>query len=249
MKKYVVVSSNNNPDYLFYAPYMEKAWNHLGWELCVIITHDVNPADLNLKNPDTIIVQLPNIPGLRQETIAQAGRLYAANYLNRDALYMTSDMDLLPLQGYWKPDPNNITVYGHDLTWHSYYPMGYIAMTGHNWAKYMNCTMNTASDMERDCKETQIAYSEKWEDWWNVDWNLITLRLSPFKDKITFIERGQVQIANATLAKGRIDRYNWKATQEGNTEFIDAHCHNNNVFHPDKMNDFLKVFEFYYGKL
>lgn len=246
MKRYVVVSTTNNPDYYFYATYIEKAWNSLGWDLCVMITEGVNPLDLKLSNRSSVIVQLPKIEGLRDATIAQAGRLYAANYLPEDAMIMTSDIDLLPLSDYWNPSADNITVYGHDLTWYSYYPMGYVAMTGKNWKQYLSCTMNTAIDLERDAKLTGIAYSEDWEQWWNHDWQHLTNVLKQHTDKITFINRGQVQIAGATLALGRIDRYDWEKTQEQSI-LIDAHCENNNVLHPDKLNKFLKVFEKFYG--
>ena len=43
---------------------------------------------------------------------------------------------------------------------------------------------------------------------------MITDRLKPHKDKITFIDRGQVDIAGATLAKGRVDRYNIAETRK-----------------------------------
>lgn len=244
MKKYVVVSTTNNPDYYFYAPYIEKAWNSYGWDVCIMLTHDVNPKDLKLNNPETRIIQLPAIQGLRDASIAQAGRLYAANYLPLDALIMTSDMDLLPLKNYWNPDEKHITVFGYDLTWRSFYPMGYIAMIGATWKKYMNCSYDTAKDMLRDATETKIAFSEKWEEWWNFDWDLITKRLKPFEDRITFIDRGQT---SKGLALGRIDRADWMGTQD--QEWIDAHCENNNVQHPEKLEKFLKVFEKVYGQL
>jgi hypothetical protein len=248
MKRYVVVSSNNNPDYLFFAPYIEKAWNTLGWDVCFMITDDVNPLDLHKQNESSIIVRLPNIEGLRKETIAQTGRLYAATYLHPDSLIMTSDMDLLPLSNYWNPDINNITVYGHDLTWRTFYPMGYCAMSAQNWIKYLNLTFNPKSDIERDCKEIAIAYSSDWEQWWNHDWTLLTKRLKVFEDKLTFIDRGQIDIAGATLAKGRVDRYNWQVTLN-QPNLIDAHCENHNVMHPTKLEPFLKLFESIYGKL
>jgi hypothetical protein len=250
MERIVVVSSNNNKDYLFYAPYICKAWNTLGWKVAIIVTHDVDVKLLdNCNSGDNYIIQLPEIKGLRMETVAQASRLYAANYLPKDALIMTSDMDLLPLQNYWNPDVNDITVYGHDLTWFSYFPMGYIAMSGYNWAKYMNLTMNTAGDMERDgAIYKDMTTSDNWEQWWNYDWQMITDRLTPHKSNIKFVNRGQVDIAGATLAKGRVDRYNWKETMKQDN-LIDAHCHNNNVLHPDKLNDFEMVFEKVYGKL
>lgn len=248
MKRYIVVSSNNNPDYYYYAPYIERAWNILGWDLCVMVTHDVDVNDLKLNNESTIVVRLPKVEGLRDATVAQAGRLYAANYLPLDALIMTSDMDLLPLSNYWNPSIDNVTVYGHDLTWRTYFPMGYIAMSGDVWKSHMNLTYDTASDMLRDANETKIAFSEDWNEWWNFDWDLITKRLMPIKDNITFIDRGQVNIAGATLAKGRVDRYNWTETLK-QQEYIDAHLENNNVQHPDKLNKFLELFELTYGRL
>ena len=86
--RYVVLSSNNNPDYLFFLPYVEKAWNNYGWNLCVMLTHDVEDYDKRLET--TAVVRLPKIEELRSETAAQASRLYAANYLPLDNLLMTS---------------------------------------------------------------------------------------------------------------------------------------------------------------
>jgi hypothetical protein len=244
MQKIIVVSTNNNPDYYFYSPYILKAWNSYGWKVAVVITHDVDPANV----VGDYIIQLPDITGLRTETQAQGGRLYAANYLPVDSLVMTSDMDLLPLFDYWHPKEDEITVYGHDLTWRSFYPMGYICMTCAKWKEVMNLKFNTKDEFLRDANETQIAFKPDWESWWNFDWDLITKRLKPMHDSITFIDRGQINIAGATLAYGRVDRYNWEETQN-QPAWIDAHCENNNVRHPDKLAKFLKVFEKVYGKL
>lgn len=251
MKKYIVISSNSNPDYYFYAKYQEKAWNKLGWNICVMVTDDVNPLDLELSNPDSVIIHLPQIPGLRRETVAQASRLYAANYLPLDSLIMTCDMDLIPLSDYWHPNPDEITVYGHDLTDFSYYPMGYVAMTGAKWKEKMKCTYNTTEDLLRDASETivkgvQIAYASDWEKWWNFDWQLLTNRLKPFQAEITFINRGRR--LTGTYAYGRVDRGDSMKIPPGET-LIDAHCENNNVQHPDKLNKFLSLYEGIYGKL
>lgn len=247
MQKIVVLSTNNNTDYIFYAKYAEKAWNNFGWQVAVCITDDVKSVDMQLSNPSTYILRMPNIEGLRKETIAQGGRLYAANLLPAEAMLMTCDMDLIPLTDYWHPKEDEVTVYGHDLTWYSFYPMGYIAMTGANWQKYMKLTGNIHNDFERDAKETKTAYAPDWETWWNYDWQLITERLRPFKKEITFIDRGQIDIAGGTLAKGRIDRFNWEATQNQPEPFIDMHCENVNVKHPDKFSKFIKVFNKYHG--
>lgn len=251
-KKYVVLCLDNNPDYIFYAPYCEKAWNKYGWDICVMITDDVNESDLKLINPNSKVFKLPKIDsGMRSPSVAMSGRLCAANYLPQDALLMTSDIDLIPLQDYWKPNIDEITVYGHDLTWFSFYPMGYIAMSGANWTKYIGLTGDTESDILRNSKDPLVKhspYSEDWEAWWNFDWDFTTTRLKPHADKITFINRGQINIAGTTLALGRVDRYNWTETQKQET-FIDMHCENISTTHEEKLPKFLEVYERFHGKL
>ena len=242
-KKYVVISTNNNPDYYFYAKFQEKAWNKLGWDLCVMCTHDVDTKELKLTSPSTIVVQLPDFPELRSETVAQASRLYSANYLPMDALIMTCDMDLIPLSNYWHPEYNNITVFGHDLTDYSYFPMGYTAMTGRRWKEVMSCTFDTKGDLMRDAKEyAYMTMSADWEQWWNFDWRLLTDRLKPYN--VEHVLRGRQPNG---FAYGRIDRGNSMAMIEG--ELIDAHCENFNVKHPDKLNKFVSLYEQIYGKL
>lgn len=244
-KKYVVVSTNNSEDYYFYAPYIEKAWNKYGWDLCVITTHDVDPLSLQLSNPESIIIRLPNISGLRSATIAQCSRLYAANYLPSDALIMISDMDLLPLSDYWKPDPAQITVFGHDLTDFTYIPMGYVAMTGAKWVDKMRLSMNTEKDMLRDAAEFPDCYSEDWQKWWNHDWTVLTARLKPYFSEITFVTRGR---GHSGFAYGRVDRGDSCRIPVGET-LIDSHGENNNVRHPEKLARFTSLFESVYGKL
>lgn len=250
LDKYVVVSTNNNPDYLFFAPYIEYAWNQLGWKLCIIITNDVEKADLKTANPSTKIIRIQEIQKIRTETISQAGRLYAANYFKQselaNTLLMTSDMDLLPLSDYWRPAINNITVYGHDLTWYSTYPMGYVAMSAQSWKKLFELSGDTELDLLRDAEKTGLPFKHDWDSWWGHDQVFLTERLNTIKNDLVLINRGQIDIAGATLAKGRIDRYNWAQTQIQPEPFIDAHCHNNNVTHPDKLKDFLTVFNKFY---
>jgi hypothetical protein len=244
LKRYVVVSSNNNADYLFYLPYVEKAWAKYGWDLCVMVTDDVDVHSLKVNRKETIIVKLPKIEGLRDATISQAGRLYAANYLPMDALIMTSDMDLIPLSDYWHPDIKDITVYGHDLTDYTYFPMGYTAMSGAMWFHYVSCTFDTAKDMLRDCTVTNQAFSEDWEQWWNTDWQILTDKLRGVDVK--HIKRGRR--LTGTYAYGRVDRGTSMSIPPNET-LIDAHCENQNVMHPVKLEPFLKLFESIHGKL
>lgn len=237
-KKYVILSTNNNPDYYFYAPYQEKAWNSFGWEVCILCTHDVDIKNLKLQNESTVKIILPEIPDIRTETIAQVSRLYASNYLPLDAMIMTSDMDLIPLSDYWKQKKEDITIYGYDLTDFTTYPMGYIAMTGHNWKKYFNCTYNIIEDITRDINEYRnIAMSPDWNQWWGYDQILLTDRLILQGANVTHIHRGR---RDSGFAHGRIDRGDGMKNIDG--QLIDMHCENNNVMHPDKLNKFLTIF-------
>lgn len=245
MEQIIIVSTNNNPDYYFYLPYIKKAWNKYGWKVCCMVTDDVTE-----KIEADYVITVPKMEGIRQETIAQASRLYAARFFgfSPDIYLMISDMDLLPLQDYWKPDFNAITSYGHDLTWYTFIPMGYVGMTADKWKDVMELTEDSMADFRRDADLTGLPYKEDWEQWWNADWTLLTLRLKKHWDKITFINRGQIDIAGATLARGRVDRYNWDATLN-QPDKIDAHCENVNVKHPDKLNKFLALYESIYGLL
>lgn len=244
-EKIVVLSTNNAEDYFFYAKYQKHAWNKYGWKVAVMVTHDC-PDDI----PADYLIRLPEFQGVRTATVAQASRLYAANHLPEDALLMTCDMDLIPLSDYWHPDPNDITVYGHDLTWHSFFPMGYCAMTGAKWKEKFKLTGNTEADMVRDfAKYWDMVSSENFDRWWNFDWTYLTDTLMPFKAQIKFIDRGQVDIAGATLAKGRIDRYNIAVTAGQPEPFVDFHGHNTSMSNPERLKEFTDIYERFHGKV
>ena len=242
IERVVVVSTNNSVDYYGYSKYIKHAWNTLGWKVAVMVTHDVDTKDIE----GDYIIRLPLIESLRTESIAQAGRLYAANYFKEERLLMTSDMDLLPLSDYWNPDPANITNYGHDLTDYSFYPMGYTAMTTTNWKKVMKLSANTEADMIRDAHEPSLKYSplsQDWEQWWNWDWDLLTKRLQGYD--VTKILRGRR--AGSCFALGRVDRGDSMVIPQGT--LIDAHLENNNIKAPVKWDKFISLFESVYGKI
>lgn len=239
----VVISTNNNPNYFYFAPFVERAWNSLGWDVLFMITSDVNENELNIKQSK--VVSLPDIEGVRSETVAQAGRLYAANYFDEEVLLMTSDIDLLPLSDYWNPLKEDVTIYGHDLTDFGEYPMGYIAMNRQNWINKFNLTGDIKSDMSRDVNEIKTAFSDIWGERWGYDQQLALRRLKPHHDQFVFINRGKTVRG---LAYGRIDRYDWEGTQ--NQEWIDAHCDaGQDHLRVVTKESFLSVYEKVYGKL
>ncbi len=184
MKKYVIVSSNGNVDYEWYIDLVEWAWKRLGWE--------------------TIVMRPFQLDNYREITITQCIRLYAASDLVKfqdDDILMTSDADMIPLSDYWKPDPNKITVYGHDLTKFKHIPICYVAMNARNWRNVMNLNNNIKDCMHRDLINSRAMSIFKFR-WWYVDQDILTDRLS--FHQIEKVNRGFE--TNSKFAFGRVDR-------------------------------------------
>lgn len=175
--KTVVISHNNNPEYSFFEPIVRFAWERLGWDVLTLVT-------------DSVIT-------------SQCIRLYAHTCVKPDTLLMTSDIDMLPLSDYWKPDPREITCYGRNLS-REHQPICYIAMTAKNWKAVMG------DYMYHDI----IRVGESW----TTDQDILTAKLSDFKRKE--IPRPISPMTGYPV--GRIDRSAWDKSLL-QTERIDAH--------------------------
>jgi len=73
--------------------------------------------------------------------------------------------------------------------------------------------------IQRDLDKIPNAKEQDFYKRWFVDQDLITERLLPYRDKITFVDRGQYSNG---YAKGRVDRGAWNDDLE---QFIDCHMH------------------------
>ena len=228
-KKTVILSTNDEENYISYLPYIQKAWNILGWNTLTFYLGDKNieSNDINL------IVKLDPILGVRDATVVQVSRLFAHKYVN--GLIMTSDIDMMPLSNYWNPDIDKFTCYGKDLTHNVHYPICYIAAPSDLWEKVI---------YENSIEELLAKYnqckSDEFLTWWFTDQDIITERLLPFNPKN--ITRG----FENNLAYGRIDRDNWEYTKYiSKSEKIDAHMprpfNKNEAI--DLINIYLKKYE------
>lgn len=249
IRRIAILSTNNNPDYFFYAPITEWCWNKLGWDVALFKTHDVE--ERLLRNPNSRVYSIPNIEGVRTGTQAQVVRHFVANVFDPDCYLMVQDIDLLPLKE-WNPDLTKNTIYGWELTGRSFIPVHYTGMMRDIWMEVMGCTRDLKSDMEREMKANGRAYQEKWEDYWDADWDILTQKVLANKSKFTFIDRGMVQFSQYQTAKGRIDRINlgpegYKLTM--NQEWIDLHAENHNPTAPHKWAAIRGILEKRYGTL
>lgn len=224
MKKYIILSVNGNQDYLFYLPLTCKLWQKFGWTPIVFYNgDDTDQYRLAMNQPfNAVILKLNSIPGYRSDTITQTSRLYATclDFLEPTDYLMTGDIDMIPLSDYWHPDTSKVTVYGHDLTGYTQYPICYIGATVENWRKFMKLdSMDYQSMLKRDLDSMPNASDPAWEKYWSVDQELATQRIKEFSFEKDFINRGQYPNG---YAKGRIDRGSWNDNLE---TFIDCHMH------------------------
>lgn len=202
--KTVVLSSNNNPDYFNYLPYVEKAWGMLGWNTLTYLV-DMEGGGM----APHARISIPSSPAFRQDTFTQCVRLLAHHDIDSGTL-MTSDIDMIPLSNYWSPNPAVWTVYGRDLTGHEHHPICYISGDKSLWAK----TFPEESVTQLLGKYPQSSSSDFYR-YWFTDQIIATERIVDYVS----VERG----TEAGLAKGRIDRADWAGTLARVSAGIDAH--------------------------
>jgi hypothetical protein len=207
INKTIVISTNDDPNYINYWPYVTKAWNKLGWNtLTFYLGANKIQEDINNK-----IVKIDPINEYRDETVVQVSRLFGHKHIDY-GIIMTSDVDMMPLSDYWKPKYEDITVYGFDLTNYKQIPICYIAMNSLNWEKII-----PENSIEELLNKYDYAKSDKFNEYWYSDQQIITEKI--LKHKYIQIDRKK----NKRLAFGRIDRSRWNETKNDDTIKIDAH--------------------------
>lgn len=230
MKKHIILSVNDNPDYLYFLPLTVWAWRKFGWEPQVFyhrLTTGCKDDTIRLIEQlaadaigtcDHPPVRRIRVDGYKGATLAQISRLYAACFISAGDYIMTGDIDMIPLSDYWQPNPKCMTVWGHDLTGYGHYPICYIGGPSEMWREVMRIDSDDYNQLiRRDLALLPQAKSDDFNKYWFSDQDLITERLSPYSP--TRINRGQ--LSNG-YARGRVDRGAWSMDHK---EFIDCHMH------------------------
>jgi len=218
MNKYVIISTNDNEDYFHYLPIVTHAWNQLGWS--VICFYRGNETEFpKIEKPNEIIL-INESSIYREATIVQISRLFGGCLnLNDDDYLLTSDVDMLPCSDYWKPNYDEISVYGYDLTdFFAEFPICYIGMQSKLWKEVMNVSKgdNVVEMINSLLDSCPNAKSEVFCEWWGVDQQEITKRLK--QRAVQHYYRGKL----GDYAIGRVDRGNWAVTLN-QAQFIDCH--------------------------
>jgi hypothetical protein len=241
MKKYIVLSVNDNPGYLIHVPLVFWAWKKIGWQPIVfyhgeknkIYNHVLNACDVR---PFYLIDH-----GYKSETVTQVSRLYASCIAEEKSYLMTGDIDMMPLSDYWHPlGFVNITAWGHDLTGFVHYPICYIGMTKETWDHVMNIDPTSDCDynhfIKRDLDTLPQAKSENKTKRWVTDQDLITERINNSGISVHRIKRGTKKNG---YAKGRVDRSAWNINEEG--PLIDCHMFQDIHVNEDHYNKTLQL--------
>lgn len=225
MKKYIVLSSNDTPKYLFYAPLVCWAWKKFDWEpvLFFHLNDDSENGHLRFNVvshflDDVYFYPLADCSGFKSETITQVSRLYAGTVINK-GLIMTSDVDMMPLSDYWHPSETEFTSYGRDLTDY-HYPICYLAGPANHWRRVMDYRLSDSiSPYDWAIEQDLDLWSSKYKDTWTLDQQIITERLLSYgKHKIEKVDRGTDRRTGYPV--GRVDRSAWHLSHH---QFIDAH--------------------------
>jgi len=241
MAKYIILSVNDNPDYLYFTPLVCWAWRKFGWEPIIFYHGESNEVShlvgskLLTSIPTKNWFNLLSHEGYRSDTITQISRLYAACV--QDGYLMTGDIDMLPLSDYWQPKEDTITVYGHDLTGYGHYPICYIGMPHTRWIEVMGLSSPDYNALiKRDLDTLPQAKNPDFYKYWFSDQDLITQRLKDVQFPITSILRGHYKNG---FAHCRVDRGAWTLDHP---QFIDAHLHHQ-IYHRGNEWKFDKTME------
>jgi hypothetical protein len=236
MKKYIILSVNDNIEYLFYIPLVCWSWEQIGCTPILFFNRD--RSNDGIDNPLRDIEQLTidagggkgnvltrrveSIPGYRSDTVTQISRLYAAclPFIEEDDYIMTGDIDMMALSNYWEFDAEKITVWGDDLTGYKHYPICYIGAKKKKWKQFMKLDFSDYNVLiKRDLDSSPEAKSPDFYDFWFVDQNVITSNIKNFGEGIIPEHRGQYSNG---YARWRVDRGDWHLNHE---KFVDAHLH------------------------
>lgn len=226
--KYAILSTDNNPDYYSLLPLVCHSWQKLGYQPVIIfveVSHDKRNLIVDACPKGTIFFVLNNPEQkAKGSTLAQLMRLFIYTQFNDDDILISADADMVIARDIFTHDVSQgqIVSYGYDLTGRSELPICYVRARADKWRELMG-----------EFHIPEKAYSERWEDYWSVDQQLLTQRAREYgMERITFIDR--LHNHPRGLPTGRWDRACWDVIP---SEIIDVHM---------KRNDFdaqLQVFK------
>jgi hypothetical protein len=214
MTRYAVLSTDNNPSYYELLPLVCHSWRKIGYTPRVILVNlpENILSILSVYCTDTYFIPQESVEGVKDSTIAQLMRLWAPSY-NDDDIVITADADMVIASDIFTHDVSQgqIVSYGYDLTGRSEIPICYVKASATKWRELIGPFVIP-----------EKAYSDKWEDYWSADQQLLTQRANEYgMEKIAFVDRGNN--GPGGLPTGRWDRHGWVVPND----IIDVHMKRN----------------------
>jgi hypothetical protein len=211
MNKKVILSTDNNKEYYSLLPLACHSWRKLGYDPVIITAGiDRDLRELIGKHSGAEMFFINNDNGIKESTLAQLVRLFAYENYAPDVALITSDADMVIARDIFTHDvcQGQIVSYGYDLTGRSELPICYVKATAAKWRELMG-----------EFTIPEKAYSDRWEDYWSVDQQLLTQRAHQYgMGRITFIDRGNQN--KHGLPTGRWDRFDFSNIPDS---IIDVH--------------------------
>ena len=219
--KYAVVSSDSNPEYLDFWPYVAKAWKRIGIEPVLLYIDKQTPSDWVHQYGQ--VIYLESIPEWSIAQQAQCIRFWAAKLL--DSPFIISDIDMLPIsREYYKNGvaslgDKGIVSYSSDIIKYRWYvtnpqyPMCYLAGDTQSFSDLLEIDNNSHQDFLRRLMKMNIRFGTDQKFFYNQS----------VKNKhiaIKHLERGWIEEKYAT---GRLDKVIWPKTDYNADEYIDCH--------------------------
>jgi len=212
----VILSTNNNPDYIEFWPVVAPVWQAMGIRPTLALIADENcPIDTSLGD----VVRFDPIPGMPESFQAQTVRLLLP-ILFPDDVCIISDIDMIPIsKSYFvdnaKPCPDDAILLYRDLAWgHSAkrYAMCYSAAKGSVFQSIFS--VSTYEEIGPMLQEWM-----KWRRGWETDEHVLFSKVKAWE------RNGGKVMRLGHRNPGRLSRVRWFIPKQPDLrKYIDCHC-------------------------
>jgi hypothetical protein len=219
--KYAVVSSDSNPEYLDFWPYVATMWQKLGIEPVLIYIDSQGPSQKVTECGRTIYLE--SIPEWSIAQQAQCIRFWGARLL--DGPFIISDMDMLPISSEYYENgaaqigERGIVSYSSDIIQYRWYrtnpqyPMCYLAGDPQSFINLLDLHDVDHKAFLRRLMRMNIRFGTDQKFFYNQT------RIKP-EIQIKHLERGWIEEKYATK---RLDKAIWPKGDYDPYDYIDCH--------------------------
>lgn len=264
MRRYVVVSVNENPKYCYYLPLLLFAWRSIGWDVIVLYCgqptkyNDLIMETFNILNDRLtqafkdyyrlVVVGIDSIDGYKTETVAQVSRLYACCLSHESVFLMTSDADMIPLSDYWQIEQRALFTTRNGSQKHLFDPKPTtwgrdltdyhfpMCYVGMQAKDWKNVMQLDKLDPNEMIRRDLKAIPPR-NGVWCQDQDIITQRIHEYgEDKFKKVSRGIDMRTGYPL--GRVDRSNWHLNH---VRLIDCHAPHDIIDNDESFHKVLNI--------